>query len=107
MGLRRPENDREVAMTKKLDRSKQLIMAPFTSRSPTPIKTTKLLRAQQEILAPLKEVEFPFVCEADIEDSRKERKVRWRLEFYNLSEDTAAGIAEAVADWYETVKRQM
>jgi hypothetical protein len=94
-------------MTKKLGRSKQPIMAPFTSGSPTPIKTAKLLRAQEEILAPLKEVEFPFVCEADIEDSGKDRKVRWRLEFYNLSEDTAANIAEAVADWYEKIKRRV
>ena len=94
-------------MTKKLGRSKQPIMVPFTSRSPTPIKTTKLLRAQEEILAPLKEVEFPYVCEADIEDSGKDRKVRWRLEFYNLSEDTAANIAEAVADWYEKIKRRV
>jgi hypothetical protein len=97
------ENELEVAMAKTIQ-SKHLIVAPFTS--PSPIKTTKLFRAQQGILAPLKGVEFPFVCEADIEDSGRERKVRWRLEFYNLSETTAANIAEAVADWYKKVKRR-
>ena len=61
-----------MAMAKKTDGSKQSIIAPFASRSPAPIRTTKLLRAQQEILAPLKDVELPFVCEANIEDSGRE-----------------------------------
>jgi hypothetical protein len=94
-------------MVKKLDGPKQPLTITTRPGRAEPIKTAKLLRAQQQILAPLQDVAFPCVCEVDTEDSGRERNARWRLEFYNLSEDTAANLVEVVADWYKKGKRRV